>query len=182
MDPNPNPIFVFIPGAWHTPDTFDIVRDVLAKRGYESEAVPNVSVGATDTSFGLLADVAHTKSVIQTLADQGRRIVVVNHSYGGLVGAGAVEGLGLKQRAQAGLSGGVIQVVWMAAFVAPKGMSVIDMLGGDYLPWMLLKVRASLYRFRTEDLGLIVMTVYRVRIRMMGTVTLLRRRRYSIMI
>ncbi|KAJ5540307.1 alpha/beta-hydrolase [Penicillium frequentans] len=151
MDLNSNPIFVFVPGAWHTPDTFDIVRDVLAKRGYESEAVPNVSVGATDTSFGLLADVAHTKSVIQTLADQGRQIVVVNHSYGGLVGAGAVEGLGLKQRVQAGLSGGVIQVVWMAAFVAPKGMSVIDMLGGDYLPWMLLKDPDDGYCYSSQE-------------------------------
>lgn len=145
---NPNPIFVFVPGAWHTPDTFDIVRDVLAKRGYESEAVPNVSVDATDTSLGLHADIAHTKSVLQSLTDQGRQIVVVNHSYGGLVGAGAVEGLGFQQRAQAGLSGGVIQVVWMAAFVAPKGMSVVDMLGGDYLPWMLLMVRALLYKIK----------------------------------
>jgi hypothetical protein len=132
---------VFVPGAWHTPDTFDIVRDVLAKRGHDSEAVPNVSVGATDPSFGLHADIAHTQSVLRTLAEQGRQIVVVNHSYGGLVGAGAVEGLGFKQRAQAGLSGGVIQVVWMAAFVASKGMSIVDMLGGSYLPWMLLKVR-----------------------------------------
>jgi len=84
---NPNPIFVFVPGAWHTPDTFDIVRDVLAKRGYESEAVPNVVEG---------------------------------------------ESLALQSK--------------------------------------------------TADRELIVMIAYWVRIRMMGTVTLLKRRRYSIMI
>lgn len=131
----------FVPGAWHILDTFDLIRDVLAKRGYESKTVPNVSVGATDVSFGLHADIAHTKSVLQSLVDQGRQIVVVNHSYGGLVGAGALEGLGFRQLAQAGLPGGVIQGVWMAAFVAPRGTSVVDMLGGGYLPWTLLKVR-----------------------------------------
>ncbi|KAJ5925485.1 alpha/beta-hydrolase [Penicillium verhagenii] len=111
---NSNPIFVFVPGAWHTPDTFDIVRNVLTQRGFESKAIPNQS------------------SALQELADQGRHIVVVNHSYGGLVGAGAVEGLGFTQRAQAGLPGGVIQVVWMAAFVAPKGTSAV------YEPWHIM--------------------------------------------
>ncbi|KAJ5644492.1 alpha/beta-hydrolase [Penicillium longicatenatum] len=137
--------------AWHTPDTFDIVRDVLAKRGHDSEAVSNVSVDATDPSFGLYADIAHTKSVLRTLAEQGRQIVVVNHSYGGLVGAGAVEGLGFKQREQTGLSGGVIQVVWMAAFVASKGMSIVDMLGGSYLPWMLLKDPDDGYCYSSQE-------------------------------
>ena len=144
MAANSNPIFVFVPGAWHTPDTFDGIRELLTARGFESEAVANQSVGAADESTGLLADIAYTKNHLQGLADQGRQIVVVTHSYGGMVGAGAVEGLGYAQRAKAGQTGGVIQVVWMAAFVTPKGKSVIDMLGGNWLPWMLLKVSRAL--------------------------------------
>ncbi|OGM51036.1 hypothetical protein ABOM_000010, partial [Aspergillus bombycis] len=112
---NVKPKFVFVPGAWHTPDTFDIIRDVLAKRGFESEAIANRSVGAADPSTGLHADTAYTKSILSNLADQGWQIVM------------------------AGLPGGVVQMVWMAAFVAPMGKSVIDMLGGEWLPWMILK-------------------------------------------
>lgn len=74
--------------------------------------------------------------------------MVVNHSYGGLVGAGAVEGLGYAQRSQAGLPGGVIMVVWMTAFVALKGQSLFDKLGGNWLPWMLFKVRVSVLAWR----------------------------------
>ncbi|RAH72550.1 alpha/beta hydrolase [Aspergillus aculeatinus CBS 121060] len=129
-------IFVFVPGAWHTPDTFDIIRAVLRQRGYESEAVANQSVGAADPSVGLHADIAHTRRVLRGLADQGRPIVVVAHSYGGIVAAGAVEGLGYAPRARAGQPGGVIQVVWMAAFVAPEGKSLFEMLGGKWEPWM----------------------------------------------
>ena len=142
MAANDSPVYVFVPGAWHTPDTFDGIRALLSKRGLESVAVALPSVGAAEpTKSGLHADIAHTKSVLQSLADLGRQIVVVTHSYGGMVGAGAVEHLGYTQRSKAGQSGGVIMVVWLAAFVTPKGKSVIEMLGGNWLPWMLLSVR-----------------------------------------
>lgn len=138
------PIFVFVPGAWHTPDTFDEVRALLAKRGYDSEAIATPSVCGSSPDNGLHADITHTNAILKGLADDGRQIVVVNHSYGGLVGAGAVEDLGYAQRSQAGLPGGVIMVVWMAAFVGLKGESALDKLGGNWLPWMLLKVRISI--------------------------------------
>lgn len=139
-----SPIYVFVPGAWHTPDTFDGIRALLSKRGYDSEAIALPSVGAAKPAkSGLHADIAHTNIVLRELAEQGRQIVVVTHSYGGMVGSGAVEGLGYAQRSNAGQAGGVIMVVWLAAFVTPKGKSVIDMLGGNWLPWMLLSVCVS---------------------------------------
>jgi hypothetical protein len=138
------PIYVFVPGAWHTPDTFDGIRALLSKRGHDSEAIALPSVGAVEpTKSGLHVDIAHTNGVLRALADQGHQIIVVTHSYGGMVGAGAVEGLGYAQRSKAGQLGGVIMVVWLAAFVTPKGKSVIDMLGGNWLPWMLLSVCIS---------------------------------------
>ena len=45
---------------------------------------------------------------------------MVSHSYGGMVGAGPVEGLGYAQRSKASQPGGVILVVWLAAFVGTK--------------------------------------------------------------
>ncbi|KAJ5772748.1 hypothetical protein N7457_007644 [Penicillium paradoxum] len=133
------PIFVFVPGAWHTADTFDVLRDLMHKRGFATKAIATPSVGASPPNKGLHADIEYTKAILQEMVDAGRQIVVVNHSYGGLVGAGAVEGLGYAQRSRAGLPGGVLMVVWMAAFATPKGQSVLDMLGGNWLPWMLIK-------------------------------------------
>ncbi|OJJ96611.1 hypothetical protein ASPACDRAFT_46781 [Aspergillus aculeatus ATCC 16872] len=150
MTANAKPIFVFVPGAWHDPDTFDNIRDLLQKRGHDTDAVANQSVGAADPSVGLHADIAHTKRALQALADQGRSIVVVAHSYGGIVAAGAVEGLGYTSRARAGQHGGVIQVVWMAAFVTPKGKSLLDMLGGNWLPWMSFTTPDDGYVYTTQ--------------------------------
>ncbi|KAH7124666.1 hypothetical protein EDB81DRAFT_586143, partial [Dactylonectria macrodidyma] len=116
------PTMVFSPGAWHTPHCFDVVRDTLYARGWFTEAVSYPSVAAEPPTKGL--------------ADEGTAIVIVVHSYGGLVGANAVEGLGYKQRAKEGQSGGVIMFVYLAAFVTPLGKSIKDMLGGQFLPKM----------------------------------------------
>ncbi|KAJ5665392.1 uncharacterized protein N7477_007840 [Penicillium maclennaniae] len=137
MSGSEKPIFVFVPGAWHTADTFDGIREMLSQKGFDTEAVPTPSVGAIPPNKGLHADIEFTKEFLRKLADKGRQIVLVTHSYGGMVGANAVEGLGYSQRSKAGSSGGVIMVVWMAAFVTPKGQSLLDMLGGNWLPWML---------------------------------------------
>ena len=48
---------------------------------------------------------------------------MVSHSYGGMVGAGSVEGLGYAQRPKAGQPGSVILVVWLGAFVETKSKS-----------------------------------------------------------
>ncbi|OJJ07534.1 hypothetical protein ASPVEDRAFT_46825 [Aspergillus versicolor CBS 583.65] len=133
------PIFVFVPGGWHTPDTFDTLRNLMAQQGLESEAIATPSVGASPPVTGLHTDINYTKDILRGLVDKGRQVVVVGHSYGGIVGGSAVEGLGYAQRSKQGLSGGVIMVVWLTAFVAPKGKSLLDLLGGSWLPWMQFK-------------------------------------------
>ncbi|KAJ5611955.1 hypothetical protein N7528_009060 [Penicillium herquei] len=130
------PVFVFIPGAWHRPECFDRIRTLLTERGYDSEAVTTLSVDAASPNIGLHADIDLTKDIIRRLVCQGRRVVVVCHSYSGLVGASAVEGLGYAQRSKMSLSGGVVMVVWISAFVALKGQSIIDVGEGKTDPWV----------------------------------------------
>ncbi|KAJ4287560.1 hypothetical protein N0V90_012263 [Kalmusia sp. IMI 367209] len=130
------PTIVFAPGAWHTPDCFDITRKQLHQREWETEAVAYPSVGAEPPNKGLNDDVAVLRTTLERLADDGKEIVLVVHSYGGLVGQNALEGLGYKQRQAAGKKGGVIIFVYLAAFVVPKGGTIQAMLGGQPLPWM----------------------------------------------
>jgi pimeloyl-ACP methyl ester carboxylesterase len=137
------PTIVFAPGAWHTPDCFDVVREQLHQRGWETEAVAYPSVGAEPPIKGLADDTAALRATLQKLADNGKEIVLIVHSYGGLVGQNAVEGLGFKQRQAAGKQGGVINLVYMAAFVVPKGATIKELLGGQFLPWMRFDVRGT---------------------------------------
>ncbi|KAH7022209.1 Alpha/beta hydrolase fold-1 [Ilyonectria destructans] len=133
---NSKPTILLAPGAWHTADCFDLVRDALHARGWPTEAVNYPSVGAEPPNKGLAEDAAALRTAAERLVDAGKHIVLVVHSYGGLVGANAVQGLGYQQRLKQGLTGGIIMFVYLAAFVTPLGKSIKEMLGGQFLPWM----------------------------------------------
>ncbi|GKZ24458.1 hypothetical protein AbraIFM66951_010681 [Aspergillus brasiliensis] len=130
------PTIVLVPGAWCTAIVYDTLRTTLTSRGLPSIATAHPSIGAEPPSKTLTDDVAHLRSELVSLIDQGKDIILVLHSYGGVVGSGAVEGLGKAERAQQGKAGGVIMVVYMSAFAIPKGKSLLDMLGGRFLPFM----------------------------------------------
>ncbi|KAJ5776792.1 hypothetical protein N7520_000038 [Penicillium odoratum] len=70
------------------------------------------------------------------MKSKGKKIVVVAHSYGGMVGAGAVKGMEYAKRKKDGSNGAVVILVYLAAFVAKSGTSLQDMLGEKWLPWM----------------------------------------------
>ncbi|KAJ5149108.1 hypothetical protein N7448_000686 [Penicillium atrosanguineum] len=117
-----------------------------------AEAVPTPSVGAIPPNKGLHTDIDYTKNFLRELSDKGRQIVLITHSYGGMFSANVVEGLAYYQRSKAGSPGGVIMVMWMAAFVTPKGQSLLDMLGGNWLPWVLPKDDGYTYSSQQEAL------------------------------
>ncbi|KAK8081123.1 hypothetical protein PG997_008941 [Apiospora hydei] len=168
--PSAKPTIVFGPGAWHMARCFDTIRAALQAQGWATEAVEYPSVVEADKHAealrtgdvdakglpGLDADAAATRDVLRRLCDEGKEVVLVVHSYGGLVGANAlgapadcnapggstqpaseVEKFGFKHRRAAGQPGGVVMYVYLAAFVTPVGGSIYNMLGGNWLPWML---------------------------------------------
>ncbi|CEO59973.1 hypothetical protein PMG11_04620 [Penicillium brasilianum] len=143
---------LFIPGAWHLPDVFDDTRAALTVRGIPSAAVALPSIGEEPPNKGLADDTIAVRNEIERLSDEGKQVVVVAHSYGGMVGAGAVKGLGYTERQKGGKTGGVIMLVYMAAFVAKLGTSLLDMLGGNWLPWMKLDVSGCCFLTRMASI------------------------------
>ncbi|KAJ6170949.1 hypothetical protein N7470_000016 [Penicillium chermesinum] len=147
------PTILFIPGAWHLPFVFDDTRAALAARGFPSAAVGLPAVGAEPPTKGLIDDTVAVRDEIERLSDQGKQVVVVAHSYGGMVGAGAVKGLGYAERKKRGKSGGVTMLVYMAAFVAKAGTSMSDMFGGEFPPFMKFDVSISPFSAGVITLG-----------------------------
>ncbi|KAL4738630.1 Alpha/beta hydrolase fold-1 [Aspergillus similis] len=140
MSPQDNrPIVIFAPGAWNAGSIYDDFRELLSRRGILSVAVDHPSNGAEPPTKGLGDDVQHLRQVLTDYANQGKRIVLVGHSYGGMVISGAAASMGFEQRAEAGKPGGVILLVYMAAFVVSNGKSLKDIIGGQLLPWMLVE-------------------------------------------
>lgn len=136
------PSIVIIPGAWQKPAAFAGIVDLLNETGYPTVHVPLPTVGGTETPLaGLDDDVAAVRAVLAPLVEQhARDVVLIGHSSGGISMSAVAEGLDAASRTAAGKTGGVVRCVYLAAFVLPKGQSLLGMLGGQPLPWMVLEV------------------------------------------
>ncbi|KAK5636311.1 hypothetical protein RRF57_012023 [Xylaria bambusicola] len=142
----------FVPGAWHTPWVFDSVRSILSARGFETDAAALATAGSSDPDIGLHDDAAKVRSALTKLIDDGKEVLVLAHSYGGIVASNAVKGLSTTQRTADGLKGGISMVVYLAAFTIPANTSLVmaaghSSFGGDQGPpdwWIISEVRVSL--------------------------------------
>jgi pimeloyl-ACP methyl ester carboxylesterase len=73
---------------------------------------------------------AGRKVIARLVEEEGKRVAVVMHSYGGLVGSNAItKELSLSHRKAAGLPGGVVHLFYFAAFVLGEGQSVLGTSG-----------------------------------------------------
>lgn len=145
------PTIVIAVAAWLTPACYEVFTDKLEASGFTTIVPPLPSIGGTKQPLsGLPEDVTVIKTILTKLADEGKEVILLSHSYGGVVASCAVEGLDVGSRAKAGLKGGVAKVVYMSAFMVPKGMSLVNMLGGKMLPWMSLEVSLYLLIFASS--------------------------------
>lgn len=136
-----NPTIIIIPGAWQTPAAFEKIVDLLGQTGYPTIHVPLPSVGDVDTPLASLTDdIDAVRKVLLSLVDEGKEVVLIGHSAGGISMSGAVEGLDVASRKAEGKQGGVTRCIFFAAFVLPKGQSLLGALGGQPLPWMMVEV------------------------------------------
>jgi pimeloyl-ACP methyl ester carboxylesterase len=70
------------------------------------------------------------KVVKRLVQDERKKVVVVMHSYGELVGSNAIaKELSFSHRDAAGEPGGVVHLFYLAAFVLAEGQSVMGAFG-----------------------------------------------------
>ncbi|KAK2612021.1 hypothetical protein QQS21_001986 [Conoideocrella luteorostrata] len=122
-----NPIILVIGGGWHVPASYKKLVDALEAAGFEVHCPPLPSMTQERPPTKSLAeDTESIRTYAEKLIDAngGRRVVAVMHSYGGQVGTNGLVGLGLKNRAEQGLSGGVSDLVYLCAFALPEGGSM----------------------------------------------------------
>ncbi|KAF2027736.1 alpha/beta-hydrolase [Setomelanomma holmii] len=86
------PTLLFIPGAWHKPTCYSKIIGILEQRLHTrciSITLPSTA-GDRNATFKDDLDVARAALASETQA--GRNVVVIAHSYGGMVGCSAIRG------------------------------------------------------------------------------------------
>lgn len=113
--------FVLVTGAWHVPSCFDLIAKPLRDAGYKVVCKKHASVGAEPPVTSFDPDVEILRKAVKEEADQGQDVVVFMHSYGGMVGTEACNGLDKASRESAGKKGGVVKLIYCAALMALEG-------------------------------------------------------------
>ncbi|KUI74576.1 hypothetical protein VM1G_10068 [Cytospora mali] len=130
--------FVLVPGAWHSTSAFKPMAELLKAAGYNVQTIDLASCGSEPPVEDLQPDVHLISSAVEEAADKGQNVVVFMHSYGGIVGTESCRGLGKKEREASGKKGGVVELIYCCAFMVEEGVSIMDMLGNQPLPWFVV--------------------------------------------
>ncbi|KUJ14639.1 alpha/beta-hydrolase [Mollisia scopiformis] len=133
------PEFVIIPGAWHFPDSFKPTTDLLEKAGYTSHGVTFPSTNASPQVQSFDPDVQAIRTVVDKVLSSGKDVVLVTHSYGGVVGCESLaEYVKTLESGHESGHGKVKRMVFVCAFVLPEGGSLMAALQNKPLPWFIL--------------------------------------------
>ncbi|MGY1632923.1 alpha/beta fold hydrolase [Geodermatophilus sp. SYSU D01186] len=131
--------FVLVHGSWCGGWVWDDLVTHLEKDGHRVTVVTQLPSSGTDpaTLGDLRADAEHLRGVVR---GAGEPVVLVGHSYGGMVVAELAD------------DPGVAQTVYLAALRPRRGQSVLDLLGGGPLPpWVVPRDDGTLAVTRDVD-------------------------------
>ncbi|KAL6810286.1 hypothetical protein V8C43DRAFT_328175 [Trichoderma afarasin] len=125
------PTIVGVTGMWHPGSCFDDLAAVFEKRGYPfvSQDAPGIlSEDPINSTVDMDAESLRQNILLPLLAE-GKDIILLMHSYGGVYGSAAVHGLSRKEREKAGQEGGIVGLVYVTAVTPAVGKSLLDMMG-----------------------------------------------------
>ena len=135
-----SPVLVLVPGAFGTPSGFDKLLPYLRDAGLSTHPGAYPSCNAADpTSATCQADIASLRNdTLLPLIHEGRHVVVVAHSYGGVVAGGAAKGLDKQTRETQKQAGGIIGLIYVAGNITLEGEPLLEAVGGAYPPFIKL--------------------------------------------
>ncbi|KAJ1330814.1 alpha/beta fold hydrolase [Microdochium nivale] len=122
MEPSQKPVILLIHGAWHSPGHYNLLIAGLRDAGYVVLVPTLTTLGWGDEVLGKSwpDDVALLISILLPYFDQGREVVVVGHSYGGVSATQCCAGHTVPERAARGDKGGIKAVVFLTAWALPN--------------------------------------------------------------
>jgi pimeloyl-ACP methyl ester carboxylesterase len=127
------PAIVIVPGAFHHPWHYLPLHDALIKSGYEVTTCDLPSTGPKEPVRSITPDVEVVRKAIQAYIEQGLNVVIVMHSYGGIVGTCASEGFRPEDQAS---GKGIVSLVYLCAFALDKGVPLLAPNGGKHASWI----------------------------------------------
>ena len=128
------PSIFLIPGSFVLPEFYDPIVDAVAAEGYQIRALHLPAVGLAPglgregAPPAMYDDAAFIAKEVEKLADEGKDVVLIAHSYGGTPATQSIKGLGREERQRQGKKGGIVALAYMTAIVPAVGSSASSTL------------------------------------------------------
>lgn len=153
---SPKPSIVIIPGSFTGPELYVSLRSQLEGQGYEVfvGSLQSATPTAPEKGATMKEDAAYFRGIAEFLASQGKDVVVVGHSYGGIVATECAKGITKAEREMHGKTGGIVKVLYLASVVADVGQGCLVAMGGQLGPFIRINVRILTCHiiFKVKDL------------------------------
>ena len=129
------PSVLVFPGSFVGPVLgYQPIFDHITREGYEIKGLhpPSVGIapkkGRDGPAPNMFEDAALIAKEVEILADQGKDVIVIGHSYGGVPVTQSPKGLSKKERKAQGKSGGIVRLAYITSLVPALGQSAVDVL------------------------------------------------------
>lgn len=128
------PAILLIPGSFSLPEFYDLVTNPISAAGYEIRTLHYPSIGLASgpregTPPTMYDDAAFIAAEAERLADEGKDVILVAHSYGGVPTSESVKGLSKQERQKQGKKGGIVRIAYVTSIVPAVGMAAMEVLG-----------------------------------------------------
>ncbi|KAI1753992.1 Alpha/beta hydrolase fold-1 [Xylaria castorea] len=126
------PYILLVTGSFAMASLYDDLVARVKAHGYDMKALhlPTVGlapgVGRDTPAPTMYDDAAFIAKEIETLADTGREIVLIAHSYGGMPATESMKGLSVQERQKQGKKGGVVRLAYKTVLLINPGHSAIE--------------------------------------------------------
>jgi hypothetical protein len=126
------PTILIVPGGFTLPELYEKVVNHVSSKGYPIHALHLPSVGYKTNRPGTMQDdAAFVSTEISKYADEGKDVVLVAHSYGGIPATESTKGLSKAERQRQGKSGGLVRLAYISCIILPVGESDASVIMPD---------------------------------------------------
>lgn len=145
---NPRPTIVLVHGGWQGPEIYSLITPGLETAGYSVVAVTLPSAGSVPAQPDMSGDVNIVRNAVTSTLAIGKDVVLVMHSFGGVVGCEALKGIkqdeaGLVMESDGAVKvGRVVKLAFVAALLFPEGKATRNEgRGSEPVPGFVCEVR-----------------------------------------
>lgn len=123
------PSIIVVPGSFSHAWFYDDFVSALQSHGYPAQVIDlRTTRDQTIPPANMFDDAAYIHAATEKLVNEGKEVVLLPHSYGGIPTTESAKGLLKSDREKQGKGGGIVRIVYMTALLPPVGGSAQTLL------------------------------------------------------